>query len=320
MAKKVKSVEVRASTRWAGRNRWLLHAAGAIAVGATLVGSVVQGRRYAEAHVLAGGPTPTVVFRDVPAWMNSELLDRLTQTVTPVSARSSLDHELLVETAQILAADPWVRRVVQVRRRSERASGDTIEVACEFRTPVALVEGEGTYWMVDADGVKLPERFGRDELSRVALAGPGALKLRVVTGVESVPPQAGEVWPGEDLRAGLDLVRLLHDKPYAADVATVDVRNFGTRLSRTAPQVVMHTLDGVELRWGRPVNASDFFVEASVPTKLATLQKVFHYRTGVGASADGRRRAAYPWYDLRFDEPVVPKDRSGQEQATLTTD
>jgi hypothetical protein len=311
MAKRVKSVEVPAKQP---RSKWLLHAVGVVLLAGVVGASIFQGRRYAEAKLLDADRTPQIVLKDAPAWMNDDLKARLRQIATPVSSRSALNHDVLVDISEILRGEPWVKKVKQVRRIYGQRPGDTIEVECDYRQPVALVEDGGYFWMVDADGVKLPERYAKGELARVALADERP-KLRVITGVAANAPQAGESWTGPDLRAGIELISLLQTRRFATDVAAVDVTNFAGRHDPQQAQIVLHTLKDFEIRWGRPVSgAKDFFVEVSVDKKLEHLETIANYL----AKADGTKTIRYPWYDVRREKILVDAGAESR-QATLET-
>ncbi len=311
MAKKVKSVEVVAYKP--SRHRWLLQAVGFVLVAGVLIGSVVQGRRYAEAKLIGSDVMPRIVLKRPPAWMSADLLARIEQSVSPISPRSSLDHDLLVEITQILRAEPWVKQVNQVRRVYGEQPGNIIEIDCEFRSPVALVEDGGYFWIVDSDGVKLPERYTPAELAEVAMGTGSTPKLRVITGVAAAAPQAGETWSGEDLRAGIELVNLLHGRGYADEVATIDISNYAGRRDKQSAQIILHTLREAEIRWGRPVTATkDFFVEVSTEKKLEHLQTIHTYLS----KADVQKKTRYPWYDIRRERILVDAGADA-EQATL---
>ena len=75
--------------------------------------------------------------------------------------------------------------------------------------PAALVQWQGFYWLVDSDGFMLPEQYTRPELKATMLDNKGKLNLRVIQGVTHAPVLSGHLWPGDDLAAGLELVKLL---------------------------------------------------------------------------------------------------------------
>ena len=315
MAKKVKSVEV-SKRKGRERVRRLANGIFAVAFVALCGGGVYAARVYAERGVLTPAAPATVVLVDPPAWMNDELRARIVQVATPVAPRSSLDGAEPRDVAEILAGEPWVRRVRQVRRVYGRSAGDTLEVACEYRAPVALVQDEGWFWMVDAEGVKLPERFAKGELSRVAVCrGLERMQLRVIVGVHATSPQAGEVWPGKDLQAGLELARLFHDKPYLDDVAMIDVGNVDARSAGAVGvtnEVVLHTRFNTQVRWGEPIQRGPFSVDVPVAQKLATLRKLHEQY--------GRIDAGRPWIEIRYDRVLYPRDADAQNADALSAD
>lgn len=214
MAKKAKA-SVSAPVDRKPQIRLALQIAGVAAFVTLLVYGVRFARSYADAHGSTPPTPPKVVFVDTPAWMNDQLRERLEKVATPVVARSSLDGSLVQDVAATLSAEPWVKKVRQVRRQFGESAGDTLVVDCEFRAPVALVQDDAWFWMVDGDGVKLPERFMKNELAKVANGqGLMGMTLRVITGVHEPAPQAGEHWKGNDLAAGIELAKLFHDKNY----------------------------------------------------------------------------------------------------------
>lgn len=304
MAKKVKSVEI---TKTPGRPRLklILNVAAAVSFATIFVLGVRFSRDFADKSVLKPAAV-NVTLVNPPAWMNDDVRQRIVQIATPVSAKSSLDHEQVKEIAQILAAEPWVKKVNRVQRVYGKQAGDTLEVDCDFRAPLALVQDDGWFWMVDADGVKLPERFAKDELAKVAIGrGLEKIQLRVVTGVHNPAPQAGERWAGRDLEAGLELARLFFDKPYMNDVAMIDVASVDPLHPEAVGaknEVVLHTRYNTQIRWGSPIRQSGFSVEVPSAQKLATLERLWHEYQ--------RLDAGKPWIEIRYDRVVYPQSEA----------
>ena len=313
MAKKVKATEVSKRDR-RRQIRVGLQTAGVAAFVTLLVYGVGYSRRYADAHGLTPTAPPKVVFVNPPHWMNAQLRERLERVATPATSRSSLDASVVQDVASVLSAEPWVKQVKQVRRLYGESAGDTLQIECEFRAPVALVQDEGWFWMVDADGVKLPERFLKGELGKVA-NGQGLLgmQLRVITGVHYPAPQAGEKWKGEDLAAALELAKVFHDKPYMNDVAMIDVSAIdppGIIDGRRRNEVVLITKFNTQIRWGEPMSRSAFSVDVPVGQKLLTLERLW--------KEYGRVDAGRPWIEIRYDSVLYPTD-AATESATTNT-
>ena len=233
-----------------------------------------------------------------PAWMSDALAKRISDAARPAGAHSAFDHQLLVDTARALQADPWVRDVRQVRRAYGQRPGDTLEVDCAYRVPTALVKWQDYYWLVDGDGYKLPDQYTRDQARRVMVDKDNKLTLRVIQGVAHPPVESGNLWPGDDLAAGLEMVKLLAGRNYAEELPVVDVSNFNGRNDPQGSQIVLVTRYGTAVRWGRTPSAKDYFVEVPTSQKLQSLADIFDQMHRV----DGGE----PWIDVRFDKVTYP--------------
>jgi hypothetical protein len=288
--------------------RALVHTACALLfVGALVVGFHFM-RRWVEKRVVFPDRAPKIVLKNRPAWMTDFLANQITAAVKPVGTHSAFDHQLLVDVGSMLKTNPWVKKVVQVRRAYGEKPGDTIEIDCDWRAPIALVHWQDYYWLVDGDGVKLPEQY---TLRQVPLVMRGSesrrTEIRIVEGVRNPPVESGQQWPGEDLVAGLDLVKLLHGLNFADEILRVDVSNFGGRVNAKEAQLALGTRYDTQIRWGRPINAKDFFVEVSPAQKLAYLKQVWEQFHRV----DGNQ----PWIDIRFDKITYPSGVSAAPTA-----
>lgn len=292
------------------RRRFLRRAALNVLFAVAFVGAaswVVSGVKQAIAARSATS-VPTIVFTNRPPWMTDLVARNLSETFKPTQASSVFDREALVEVSNRLKANPWVGKVHSVRRAFGSAAGDTIEVTCDFRTPVALVyDNNSRYWFVDEKGIKLPDWFDASQLGQVLFSN-GQVNLRIIEGVRNPPPsQAGRPWIGDDLVAGIDLARLLHGRPYAEEIVRVNVANYSDRIDRREAQIVLMTRQGSEIRWGRAINRSDAMVEVPVERKLEVLKQI--------VARFGRVDAGQPWLDIRFETVTYPASPATQEGA-----
>lgn len=253
---------------------------------------------YVEKRVVFPTAPPKLVLLNRPAWMSDHTYDEILKAARPMGTYSAFDHQLLVDTYESLKTIPWVKQVRQVRRTYDQRPGDTLEIDCEFRTPVALVAWGNYFWLVDGDGNKLPEQYTAQQVARVMRDAAGHTTLRIIDGVAHPPVESGMPWPGEDLAAGLQLVKILFDKPYADDVTRVDVSNFAGRRSAKDAQLVLYTKYRTEIRWGRPPGAEDYFIEVPTAQKLQRLQQAYDQYQRVDAGQS--------WIDIRFDRVTRP--------------
>jgi hypothetical protein len=261
-------------------------------------------KQHVERKVVFLDEPPQVIFKDRPVWMSDFLCEQLLTTVRPMGAHSAFDRDVLIDIATSLQSNPWIKNVRQVRRAYARKPGDTIEIDCEFRAPVAMVHWKDYFWLVDGDGIKLPEQFTAQQVPHILKGRDGMMNIRIIEGVRQPPVESGHKWPGDDLLAGLDLVKLLFGKPFAEAVVKVDVTNFGGRDNPREAQLTLETCYGTGIKWGRPVNAKDFFVEVSAAQKLKYLDQV--------QQQYGRIDAGQPWIDIRFDRITYPTPGSAE--------
>jgi hypothetical protein len=266
----------------------------AIAVGFWFVRGFVERRFVFPTH------PPLVELVDRPAWMSDFLADQIIAMVQPASPHSALDHQLLQDRVALLESSPWVRRVNQVRRVFRGGPGDVLLIDCQWRTPAALVQWRDEYWLVDAEGVKLPERFSFEQLPALVRSPEGRANLRIIEGVLREPVKPGARWGGDDLAAGLELAAALANQPWADEIERVNVSNFGGRITPSDAQLTLITRYNTELRFGRPISAKDFYVEIPWQQKLQRLEQIYRRY--------GRVDAGAAFVELRFDRVEVPAD------------
>jgi hypothetical protein len=275
-------------------------------------------RRYVEREVAFPKKPPAVVLKNRPVWMSEFLAASIAEGVRPAGAHSSFDHQMLVDRVAMLKTNPWIKNVRQVRRGYGQRPGDSLEVDCDYRAPIALVRWGKDYWLVDGEGVKLPERFTAADVPKIVIGRDGRTNIRVVEGVQRPPPQTGRPWGGEDLSAGLDMVKRLYGLGFADEIVKVNVANFGGRVDLREAQVVLgtkHVVPGTtqtsEIRWGRPLGAKDDFIEVSAERKLDYVRRVYE--------EFGRCDARQRWIDVRYDMIRIPSvDPTGNAPANAS--
>lgn len=288
------------------------------ALGATAAGlGFNRLQQYVEKKYATPSRPPQVALKQVPAWMDRNLVDQVLRAARPANTSSAFDRMILADVRDQLLNDanvgPYIESINQIRRVYGGAPGDTIEIDATFRAPVALVRWGEDYWHVDSVGHKLVHSFTIDQLNRATMSNDGKIVTRVIVGVRTPPPTPGDMWRGADLQAGLDLLKLIHDKPFSQEIRAVDVSNFAGRNDAAAAQLILKTRYNTEIRWGRPLNSSEGFVEVDAGRKLAVLERI--------VAEYGQIDARRPWIDIRFDKPTIPRMVPGQNpEATQAAD
>jgi len=280
----------------------LPHLFGVVVFLGALAVITVYTKRYVDQRVAEPIGPLKVAIKDKPLWMSDFLAEQIAATV-PRTSSSSFDRDLLVAAADRLRENPWVNNVRQVRRVYGQRPGDTLEIDCDFRAPIALVEWGEYYWLVDGDGVKLPEQFTASQVPGIVIGRDRKMNIRLIDGVRQPPPDTGRRWAGQDLTAGLGVAKLLYGKPYAEEIVTINVANFAGRVDQREAQIVFWTKYATQVRWGRPLDAKDFFAEIPASQKLDEMAMI--------VKQYGRVDAGRPWVDIRYDRIMYPTPPTG---------
>ena len=277
----------------------------AVVLGGFAIGYNALAAHVRQSYALVNRP-PAITLVNRPAWMSDALAGDLAARLADALPRrgSTLDHDLLVSLAGVLDADAWVSRVNRVRRL-DVGGRDTIQIDCDYRTPLAIVQWQDgrdtTYRLVSRDGALLPPSYTGPAVRAIIDGGDATTNLRVITGVAVAPPvEAGRRWDAPDLLAGLDVAALLNGVTAARGITVIDVSNFAERRipwsagpkGMWAAQVVLRTKTNSVVFWGRPPQATDFLIEVPPQTKLANLEAVAEHFHG---------RPWPEWVDLRAE-------------------
>ena len=206
---------------------------------------------------------------DLPPWMaspdNAHIVRALTAAARLSADDSMLDPKLSGRIGRALSepAVGWIERVERVTVQTD----GTVAVRCRFRRPVAWVLYQSRFYLVDDQAVRLPGAYEP--------AACQASNLLLVDGVRSDPPEVGRSWPGLDLQAGLNLVRLIADKPFRHQVERILVVNYGGRFDPHRPHIELVTdFQDARIWWGRaPYEERGLEIGAS--HKVASLEALY---------------------------------------------
>ena len=243
-----------------------------------------------------------VILKNVPEWMTEQTSDAIARSIAPKVQRSALDAQFLRDIADVLAANPWVKKVNRVRRLYGESAGDTIEIECDYRVPSAFVHCKDEYILVDADAYRLPEKFAvKEGHPQMMFTEDGRLALRIIDGVGAAAPQLGKKWDGEDLAAGLDMAHLLFGQPCAEAIEKINVGNYKGRIKPREAQIVLVTRDSTQIRWGEAPRLN-FYAELKPEQKLERLNKI--------VERYGRVDANHSWLDIRLDKILYPAEET----------
>ncbi|MFQ5589912.1 MAG: cell division protein FtsQ/DivIB [Phycisphaerae bacterium] len=274
MARKSKSRRAKAKPAkvgwWAsldtGLRRRLLRGVGTVVVVVSVTGAGSVATTSVDQYVrriVSERADPTVAFVDLPdglvALARPDLDDAVGDVLTP---GTWLDDEVCRRMGDRLEQVGWVSRVNYVRRTSDAR----FHVSCRYRQPAAMVQQDEAFFLVGAEGVRLPGKY---------LYNPA---LQLIQGVEAPAPPAGTMWSGGDLRAALRILEAIRLEPFAHQITAVLVGNFEGRLlpERTHIELVTDRAGG-RIRWGSAPGRE--LEENSLADKIAILRENYR-RTG----------------------------------------
>jgi len=178
---------------------------------------------------------------------------------------------------------------------------DTITIEGPFRPPFALVRHDEFDYLVNVEGRRLP----------VAYTARSVDAIPVIVGAGAGAPGIGEVWPGRDLRNGLELLEYLRGvgPAWLAQVRAIDVANAGGAERRNDPHLVLVTDKGYRVGWGRAIG-DEAGIDIAPAEKVRLLNEYAKPRNG---------RIGDPLGLLRVDQPLSTIDRNfGNDNPTAT--
>lgn len=147
-----------------------------------------------------------------------------------------LSREPLVAVAQSLFESGWFAARPQVEREPE----GVLRVRGQWRIPAGAVVTPAGEQLVSWDAFALPVTYRRGQSGQT-----------LITGVVAAPPQVdgridpSTVWPGDDLAAALELLKVLRQEPYASQVAGIDVAGYAKH-----QRLTIVTAAGGRVVWG----------------------------------------------------------------------
>jgi hypothetical protein len=259
------------------------------------LGGIVYGLHWLEPYARAAGGNGSwrlewaTTLPEKDEWILSEI----EKNAEALKAVDLHNPSLCANLSTELGRSPWVERVERVTKRSD----GVISVAAKFRLYLTFVLKDGLGHLVDESGIRLP----RDEHKSILEARQSEYRMIYLEGVREAPPPVGETWPGQDVAAGLKLVRFLSHQcqdQLLPSLKAVDVSNFGFQQSRQEGRLRIRTLyPNRQVLWGDPPG-EEVEPELSPARKLDCLWRLY---SGRGQLPD--RGGAI---DVRFGCPSLP--------------
>jgi hypothetical protein len=219
----------------------------------------------ASRNLIASQP-PTIELAsptdsDGNTWVREEdrqILENRVRTI--LDGSDPFDRRPLAAIGMMLETTGWFRSVPRVERVGQR----TIRITGDWRRPAAVVRSDHRDHLISWQGFPMPVVFA-----------PGGSEAPIILGsgiAPSYPNPAdryARVWPGEDVAAALDILRLVAFKPYRKQVAAIDI----SKVMRSGTITLITDQENRIVWGGRP---GEFHAgEVSDEEKLARLDAFF---------------------------------------------
>jgi len=247
--------------------------------------------QYVKKVVPIYDKTMHVELENPPAWINQQLVDRITAAATAGSKGLKLDDDVAHSIQNNIAGKvAWLRNV------KVQTTHDKVLIKAEYRKPIALAKSGLRRFYVDAELVVLD------------FVPMPSLPIVNVKGVSPITkmPAVGEVWQREDLAAAVAILARLDrmdklvtpDKPLLSEIDRIDISNFNGRENNRAPHIILYAKDNTEIIWGAEIDAWPQHLEAKDEEKLA---KLYNYYKEYGSLIGGAK-----YINLRSPQGKIP--------------
>lgn len=232
-----------------------------------------------------------------PAWFDLAWEDQMIQALG--GSHFPLDETTAQLVWERLQHIDWLEKdSVRVRITPRH-----VEVKAAYRRPIVSATVEGRRCYVDEKMIVF------DALPVTKIAVPEVVGFR-----QRSVPSPGTVWLAEDVRAAMELARVLTlmdqqmltaeeplTKPLLDEIASIDVSNFAGRKNPAKPHLVLNVKDGqTKVHWGAAWGQASRLMEADEKEKVAILYQ-FYVENGQTL------RGTAKFIDLTQPRTLVPR-------------
>lgn len=229
---------------------WILTVGGLITLTAISVPSL-RATRIAATDLV-------VTFDDPPVWLDSSLLTELQNIVRSHLAAIPVGRNGLINASSALEGTGWFTKVEQVAW----VDASHAKVTATFLIPHARVRTAKGQRFIDPMGIVLPSRDGR-------IVSSGYHFVTLNSPQYQSPQRPGLRWDGGDIIAGLQVLRLIYDKPWALQIEMIDLSTWSYDGS-----ITLVTKTPCRLLWGS-APGKEAGLEALANEKISRLDHLY---------------------------------------------
>lgn len=237
---------------WQRSRRWAVRGCVAVVLLGILLGSL-EVRRQVRSNEQFYLDNWVFELDHFPQWVTPEI-HRDIAAIDISAAGSSLslfEAGVLDRVRDVMEASPWIRDVEGIRLRYPNYDRPgVLDMQLHLRTPVALVEREGLYYLTDREFLRLGEPY--DEAPTDWFRVPAIVNIPEQT---EPLPEPGEPWLDPGVQQGVAVARALHDWGIAREfpdrpIRRIDLSNLHGREDSRRGEIVLYA-GSLRLIWGR---------------------------------------------------------------------
>jgi hypothetical protein len=246
------------------------------------------GRHVLSSDAYTLTPESIEILTPQPPWIDTDVRADAYRNACLDGTPSILDQDLTERIHNAFAMEPWVAKVVRVRK----APPARVSVEVVYRRPVCVVEVTGDLHLVDVHGVQLPEAdFSPTEIRRYPL----------LSGIETRPLGTyGEYWGDPRVVGGAEIAEALQQDWNDLKLARIVPLTPSLIDVTQEHSYALVTYRGTRIHWGRAPGANAAG-EPPAAEKVARLKK---YMARYG-TLDGRGNAPQELDVNRLPAPRV---------------
>ncbi len=192
-----------------------------------------------------------VGLSELPDWVTPEIQSQVESTDLSGVGLTLFNRGVLDVVRERFETNAWVERVESVDvvyPTAQKKGALLLEV--ELRRPAALVDVEGSFYLIDAEGRRVGDAYAdapTDWFGVPAITHASATAARV--------PPAGEHWSDYDVLSGLAVAKILSEHGFLGrfldhPIERIDVGNVDGRRDPSRSEVALYW-QGCRVAWGR---------------------------------------------------------------------
>ncbi len=173
----------------------------------------------------------------------------------------ALSADPIARIATAMGQSGWFVGTPTVRR--ER--GNVVRIDGVWRIPAAVVRSDGKDHLISWEAMPMPASYEPGEARLPVIFGPALGRPMAAGG-----PDLSTAWPGEDIAASLELLRLISSQPWFHQVAGIDASKF----SSEEVLAIVSTWNTRVVWGGRPSRPR--MGDVSTRQKLVNIAQLYH--------------------------------------------